>query len=207
MDPATIPLAVLAFIAAEVGKKAADQATTALWERIKRTLKKVLGRDPGPEDLAGVEVHISPAELEALRDGLGAFLEQSPALRRAHLVQVVLNGARILWIDDYPTNNTWEVAFFEAAGARIRTAESTETALARLEAEPYDLVISDIARGSSPDEGLRALPKIRAIAPQTPVVFYVGHAESPPPAGSFGIADAPEELVHLVLDVLERQRL
>ncbi|MCU0224821.1 MAG: hypothetical protein MUF27_12315 [Acidobacteria bacterium] len=61
------------------------------------------------------------------------------------------------------------VAFFEAAGARIRTAESTETALARLGAEPYDLVISDVAREPSADE--------------------------------------PGELVHLVLDVLERRRL
>jgi hypothetical protein len=40
------------------------------------------------------------------------------------------------------------------------------------------------------------------------VIFYVGSSdpESEPPSGAFGITADPSELLHLVLDVLERSR-
>jgi hypothetical protein len=41
------------------------------------------------------------------------------------------------------------------------------------------------------------------------VIFYVGRLDpgAERPAGSFGITNRPEELLHLVLDVLERTRV
>jgi hypothetical protein len=46
------------------------------------------------------------------------------------------------------------------------------------------------------------------LAPDTPVIFYVGSSDpqSEPPPGSFGLTTDPAELLHLVLDALERRR-
>ena len=55
---------------------------------------------------------------------------------------------------------------------------------------------------------MAALPALQAVAPDTPVIFYVGEVDERrgPPPGSAGITNRPDELLHLVLDVLERRR-
>jgi len=71
------------------------------------------------------------------------------------------------------------------------------------------VIISDIARGDTADQGVRDLPLLRRSAPETPVIFYVGKLDSHQgtPAGAFGITNRPQELLHLVLDALERKRV
>jgi hypothetical protein len=50
---------------------------------------------------------------------------------------------------------------------------------------------------------------IRQLTPDTPVVFYIGQADPHvyTPPGAFGIASDPEDLLHLILDVMERKRM
>jgi CheY-like chemotaxis protein len=87
--------------------------------------------------------------------------------------------------------------------------QSTETAVECLESEAFDLILSDISRCGSNRHGLDALPRLRAASPGTPVVFYIGRVarEAGVPPGAFGITDHPGELLHLVMDALERRRL
>jgi CheY-like chemotaxis protein len=131
-----------------------------------------------------------------------------PALRRALAARTALQGARVLWIDDHPEWVEWEKRMLERLEVDVTTATDTGRALKRLHAAPYDLILSDIARGSRGDEGVAALPALRSQAPDTPVIFYVADLEEgrEPPAGSAGITNRPDELLHLVLDVLERRR-
>ena len=77
----------------------------------------------------------------------------------------------------------------------------------------YDLVISDIAREGAADEGLRFLSAMRR--PDNgrptifrPTIFYVGlyDAAKGIPPYAFGITNSPDELLHYVMDVLERER-
>ncbi|TVP58694.1 MAG: response regulator [Gemmatimonadales bacterium] len=131
----------------------------------------------------------------------------SPALRRARAHAHLMDGARILWIDDTPEWVASEAEVFTALGAEVVMAESTDEALDHLRRDPFDLVLSDISRGGRDDEGIRALPQVSQAAGGAPVIFYVARVreDRPAPAGSFGIAGHPEELVHLVFDVLERR--
>ncbi len=131
----------------------------------------------------------------------------SPALRRARAHAHLMDGARILWIDDTPEWVASEAEVFTALGAEVVMAESTDEALDQLHRDPFDLVLSDISRGGRDDEGIRALPRVSKAAGGAPVIFYVARVreDRPAPAGSFGIAGHPEELVHLVFDVLERR--
>jgi hypothetical protein len=71
----------------------------------------------------------------------------------------------------------------------------------------FHAVISNISRNGNPDEGLQMLKAIRDESP--PIVFYILNLDESrgTPPGSFGITNRPDELMHLLLDVLERTRL
>jgi len=143
-------------------------------------------------------------------------LSRTPALRRARRMRGVIEGSRILWIDDRPELTLLERRTLEELGAGVVTAQGTAGALELLSGTRraprghlFDLIISDIARPHAPRAGVEALPLLRATAPDTPVVFYVGSLDpgADRPLGSFGITNDPGELLHLVLDVLERRRV
>ena len=87
----------------------------------------------------------------------------------------------------------------------VECCKSGEAALAALDREPADLVISDIGRQDKNDpDGLQFLQKLRHRPDETPVIFYVGDYEPQlgVPDGAFGITDRPDQLLHLVLDAL-----
>ena len=199
-----ILVVVSTYVIASVLRKCEEEGLDRAWGAVHRFL----------EERRQLEVGRSaPEALQAwLREepGLEALMrevqEHSSSLNRVDLVRQVVEGAQILWIDDHPEHNVWERRLFQAMGARITTAETTRTALVCGEVQRFDVVISDIDRGSSQTEGLDSL---RGVASLAPVVFYVGAAEPElgVPPGAFGICDVPGELVHLVLDVLERHRL
>ena len=69
------------------------------------------------------------------------------------------------------------------------------------------LLISDIARGNQKLAGVRAVPAIHELAPGLPILFFVGdyRPELGVPADAAGITNRTDELLHLVLDVLERR--
>ena len=134
------------------------------------------------------------------------MLDLSRASRRLASQQALLKGSRLLWVDDQPKNNRNEKKLFEAVGARVDTSSTSAAAEAAIMQVTYDLIISDIDREGSATEGLQFLGKLTKVGNSPPLLFYVGQARNPPPAEAFGIADRPDELVHLVLDVLGRSR-
>jgi CheY-like chemotaxis protein len=119
-----------------------------------------------------------------------------------HLVR----GAQILWVDDEPENNRLEARPLLAAGASIVFVRSTDEAIDAAVRTPFDLVISDIARGNDAEVGLRMPGELAARGLRVPVIFYVSQAQKPAPPDAFGMTDRPDELLHLVLDALARQR-
>jgi CheY-like chemotaxis protein len=131
------------------------------------------------------------------------------ASRRLAASLALVKDAKILWVDDQPAHNAREEEIFRTAGAKITQAQTTQQAIAHLKAHHFDVVISDIDRGTEPTAGLTMLEAIRQdaqLAASTYVVFYVGRRQPGVPPHAFGIADRPAELIHLVLDVLARLR-
>jgi len=120
----------------------------------------------------------------------------------------VFQNATILWIDDNPENNLNEWRMFLQLNVKIELAKSTESALEMLHQKKYDVIISDMARTDEDDAGLRFLIKFRKVDETTPVIFYIGTYDPKlgKPIGAFGITNRPDELLHLVLDALERKK-
>jgi CheY-like chemotaxis protein len=177
-----------------------------LWTKVKKIWARTFGVEPKASEVTASSLEALARESPELPDELGQLIGQSSALRRLRRVQGVIDGARILWLDDHPEWNSWEIACLEAAGARVRTVETTRAALA-LVGDGYDVIVSDVDRAGNASEGIAALPLLHEVAPDTPVVLYVGQLQARGvPVGAFGITNRPDELLHLVLDVVERTR-
>ena len=127
-------------------------------------------------------------------------------LTRALRVRSVFQGATILWIDDNPSNNLSFRQVLRALGAGVEPARSTEEALQLAKAGGFDLIVSDIDRG--PENGIEGLAQIRGAGLRVPAIFYVLRVDRarPTPADAIGITNRPDELLHLVIDGLERAR-
>ncbi|MCD6160927.1 MAG: response regulator [candidate division Zixibacteria bacterium] len=139
--------------------------------------------------------------------------DKKRAINRAKKNLEVFRDAKILWVDDYPESCINERKMFHKLGAEIDTAKNTDEALEILKKSTnskesvYDIIISDMARGSEPTAGLDLLNRLREFNDTVPVIFYVFllQADKGIPNRAFGITNRIDELLHLVLDVLERK--
>lgn len=140
-----------------------------------------------------------------------------------HAAQVA--SAHILWVDDHPENNAAIVELFSNFGADIEVSISNAEALTQLTRHPgrYDVLISDVARdnelGAGPFPGVRfAAQAFKRNGLRT--ILFTGrfNIATVPDLNSherldlfrsveestFGTTNRADELVHLVLDALER---
>jgi CheY-like chemotaxis protein len=110
-------------------------------------------------------------------------------------------------VDDYPRNNVYEQQVLNAVGIGVENVEATDAALSMARRIGFDLVISDIRRGSQPDAGLQLLSRLRSEGCPLPLLFYVGKCDPSRgvPAGAVAITDKPDTLLDVVFHVLQRQ--
>ena len=207
-DPLAWATVAITFVGAQVAQKAANGAIQAVWDQFSARFLAKFKKPPLPSDPVENAQVVLAGDAD-LTDSIAAVLRDSIALRRARLVAQAIRGARILWVDDTPANNAWERVMLRELGAEVTAVSQTAAAVDCLKAEGFDVVLSDIARAESPREGLDALQQIKAAAPEIAVIFYVGSLEAALgiPVGATGITNHPEELLHLILDALERRRL
>lgn len=133
--------------------------------------------------------------------------EQVSLFKRAEFVKankVVLNA---LWIDDFPSNNISESRILEEIGLKITFVPSSEEALIFIQANRYDLILSDIERNGDNLQGisfLKTLVELYRI--DIPTIFYTNSEKQKQgvPLHAFAIASMPIELIHFCLDIMER---
>jgi len=164
----------------------------------------------GTKKLSGAELFVAlaaPLQAKVTKPREPSLVASFPSIyRRASLVQGVVCGRRVLWVDDQPSNNFYERLGLAQLGLIVDVAEPTEQALSSARYLRPDVIVSDMARNGEQDAGLQLLAALRAEGINTPVIFYVGEviAARGVPAGAFGITDLPDEVLHLILDVIER---
>jgi CheY-like chemotaxis protein len=165
-------------------------------------------------------IKITLAEREAAQDSL-TKAEQSRMHEEASdptkLVQTRQKIAEIehklrktvLWVDDHPSNNTYEVEALQPLGVEIRQAESNTEAYSEIEKQRPDLVITDISRDNQQTDGLDLVSTLSEQRPGLPVIVYTsyGGARSKKTEalarGARAITGHPAELIQLVLDYLK----
>lgn len=97
--------------------------------------------------------------------------------------------ARILVVDDDPQVRHVTASFLSRFGHDPVEVPSAETALARLEAERYDLVVADLAMPGM--TGLDLAEQVRARWPALPFLIVTGHAEAARIPPSYAVLEKP----------------
>ena len=145
---------------------------------------------------------------EKLPVAVGTEQSRSQVARRAERLSSVINGSKVLLVNDIPLEMQYVIVMFEALNISVTIATNTSQALSLLSANSFDLVISDMSRGNVPDEGLRLLQKMREQGLDHPTIFTVGQFEPSrgTPAYAFGITNRIDEMLNLTFDILERIR-
>ncbi|MFF4649035.1 response regulator [Streptomyces sp. NPDC001380] len=131
------------------------------------------------------------------------------ALRRLEHATDVLQGGKLLWVDDHPAHNRSLIKLFRAAGMEVDTAVSTGEALTLLRRHAYDLILSDIGRDDDQQAGTTMLRDLERLDIDTPVVLYTFDFDYDRgfPSRAFAATDVPDEVVHYVIDLMERAKL
>jgi CheY-like chemotaxis protein len=160
----------------------------------------------------GVEVELAAELLDRAQEESRATVTATArrtALGRLEHAADVLRGGKMLWVDDRPEGNVPLVELFRTAGMHIDAALSTEEATPLFRRRPYDIIISDLDRDGDRQAGIKMLRVLDQYGIDVPVLIYTGQFD--PERGVdrriFAAATAPVELVHYVIDLMERARL
>ena len=80
----------------------------------------------------------------------------------------------LLWVDDYPENNAFEVDALKRKGVEVIPAATNSDALRSVKAgRPLDVIITDMGReGEGDDAGLELLKGLHDLGVSTPVIVY-----------------------------------
>ncbi len=136
--------------------------------------------------------------------------EQQRVINRARKNASLFRGTHILWIDDFPDSPTNERMMLKSLLVTVDMAQNTVEAekMLRAKDKKYDLIISDMKRGDDAQAGLNFLKAYAKQKERVPVIFYIGNPDSSKgvPAHAFGITHRPDELLHLIMDALERAK-
>jgi len=149
-------------------------------------------------------------ELERIpqRENVSTEHGRSQVARRAARLQFVINGSRILLVNVVPAGMSHVIRIMRELKIEVDLATTSDEALELLLHHPFDVVISDMRRGSVEDEGSRFLSRMHAHNLHAPLIFTVGRFDpgrgTPPYA--FGITNRVDDLLNLVFDALERVR-
>lgn len=103
---------------------------------------------------------------------------------------------RVLWVDDYPSNNEAIIDLYRVQGVEFDLAINSDQAFEALRKNEYDLLITDLVRGSQRDAGLRLLKELKRDFGRIPPVFVFASTEAVEQYGK----DAVREGASLVTD-------
>ena len=116
--------------------------------------------------------------------------------------------SRALWLDD--SGNTLQCSekrLIEAIDVQLDICPNPELAINFIKNKVYDFIISDIRRGEDHKGGLTFLYEIVAQGNPIPTIFYITNYDQSrgTPPYAFGITNRPNELLHLVMDIIDRK--
>jgi CheY-like chemotaxis protein len=82
----------------------------------------------------------------------------------------------ILWVDDNPRNNSYEIDILQKMGIHVVQSTSTQDALSKLGTHKFDRIISDMGRyegnGLNTNAGIDLAKAVREIDKEVPIIIY-----------------------------------
>ncbi|WP_437709680.1 TIR domain-containing protein [Sorangium sp. So ce448] len=81
---------------------------------------------------------------------------------------------KVLWVDDYPTNNERLIKSYRVHGVHFDLVIDNDQAIERLQFNSYDLVITDMKHESDKEAGLQLLRWLRKLPSPPPAIVFSG---------------------------------
>jgi CheY-like chemotaxis protein len=186
-----------------------------------RPLKR-LGLGPTGVTMEWGETKLDEASRQSGTPETGSAAKRSVIYRLERNADLV-GRARILWADDHPENNRPIIELLSQYGASIDTPRSNSEALRLLRTGRYDVVISDVSRDNRPGQhaGVELADEVFSHWGIQTILFTMHFNPTTLPGATdaeklalikqldntvFASTTRFDELLHYVLDVLERQR-
>lgn len=115
----------------------------------------------------------------------------------------------ILWVDDKPSNNAFEIARFQDDGCKVKQVRSTNEALQSVnEGLNADVIITDMGRREAnsyiKDAGLRLIKALRESGVEVPIYMYTSpkyaqlHHDQSLEVGGNGATASPVALYKMI---------
>lgn len=79
---------------------------------------------------------------------------------------------RILWVDDYPSNNSAIMHLFEDKNIHFDIAITTQQGIERFKKQSYDIIITDMGRHYEQDAGITLIKELNKLNCKTPIIVY-----------------------------------
>ena len=135
--------------------------------------------------------------------------ERRAAVSRLQHAAEILREGHILWVDDNPESNMPLIRLFRQLGMIVDTPRSTDEALSNLQRRSYDLVLSDMRRDTEQPAETAGITLIEALERRgihLPVVIVSAGFDPRLGVhpGIFAHTNAVDDLVHYVIDLMER---
>ncbi|MCG8329904.1 MAG: response regulator [Chitinophagales bacterium] len=132
--------------------------------------------------------------------------DENILLKRIQAIGIDFSVKSILWIDDRPELSYIDRNLLSTIGFNVEIAETSDESLKKINEKEFDIIISDIIRNEDHTAGLDFLKKIRSTGNNIPLIFYLEFLDRDKgvPAFCFGITNEPKEMIHLVLDIIQR---
>jgi CheY-like chemotaxis protein len=156
-------------------------------------IKSIAGTRGFAIKVGGAEINVQQASeqlgdrLEEVREQVSALKEQMSriagpgAAGNSPIVSGLPRLNRVLWVDDYPENNAYEMAALERKDVKVDGAKSTGEALERIDraGRPYDAIISDMGRQADeggPEAGVALVDALAERDVTAPISIYASAA-------------------------------
>jgi CheY-like chemotaxis protein len=122
-------------------------------------------------------------------------------------INLKLNGAKVLWVDDNPFNIGYPKNALEVLGIQFTMSTSTEEALEKIHLQKYDVIISDMGRPPDMQAGYTLLEELQKRSINIPFIICSSsdrpeHRAEAARRGAFGSTNNSQELFNLVISAL-----
>ena len=130
------------------------------------------------------------------------------ALRRLKLISPRMRSVCILWVDDNHAHTHHVRELLEQFGVHITIVSTSAQAEISLRNKKFLIFITDINREGLKTEGLDFVKRTVYAGISVWSIAYVKTYQDglPKPPYFFGITNRPDHLIHLICDIIERER-
>ncbi len=147
----------------------------ALMSMIERTTDVQVSTDAKGNISLKVKAALQIAEAENHRSGVPLTdIEVDKIAEETEKIEVQkLNQKLVLWVDDTPSNNKYEISAFRQLGISVQTITNGSEAIEKLRNENVSVVISDFKRPNDPRYGgYGLLDEMKSQGINVPFVIY-----------------------------------